>query len=128
MERDSTGTTKNNDPASPVRIINEDTCADKSHSSRVETCGNTHVARARWTLLRQVMCALRSRHKPLRDSDYFSSTYFFYNDLNVKLEKVLHIVHHHNCGIIEVRRSYYSSQYFSLSCFLPNFVYKAIGY
>ncbi|TMS04404.1 Calmodulin-lysine N-methyltransferase [Larimichthys crocea] len=62
MERESssyTGTAgRNTEPASPVRKnINEDnTCVDNSHSSsRDGTCGTTDVARARWTLLRQVL-------------------------------------------------------------------------
>lgn len=56
MERDSTGTAEKSDPASPVRRnINEDTCAANPHSSRADTCGATYVARARWTLLKQVL-------------------------------------------------------------------------
>ncbi|TKS85934.1 hypothetical protein D9C73_019408 [Collichthys lucidus] len=66
MERESssyTGTAgRNTEPASPVRKnINEDnTCVDNSHSSsRDGTCGTTDVARARWTLLRQVLLSLK---------------------------------------------------------------------
>ncbi|XP_075931906.1 calmodulin-lysine N-methyltransferase [Anarhichas minor] len=56
MERDSTGTAEKTEPASPLRKnMNQDTCAANSHSSLVETCGATDVAKARWTLLRQVL-------------------------------------------------------------------------
>lgn len=54
MERD-TVTAEKTEPASPLgKNINEDTCLDNSHSSGVGTCGTTDVARARWSLLRQV--------------------------------------------------------------------------
>ncbi|KAM4591141.1 calmodulin-lysine N-methyltransferase isoform 1-T1 [Odontesthes bonariensis] len=57
MERDSTGTAEKTEPASPLRgIINEDTCTSNDRNSRGTTCGATDVARARWTLLRQVLC------------------------------------------------------------------------
>uniref|UniRef100_A0A4W6DR83 Si:ch73-54n14.2 n=1 Tax=Lates calcarifer TaxID=8187 RepID=A0A4W6DR83_LATCA len=56
MEKDSTGAAAETEPASPSRKnINEDTCAADSHTSRAGTCGATDVARARWTLLRQVL-------------------------------------------------------------------------
>ncbi|XP_039994580.1 calmodulin-lysine N-methyltransferase isoform X2 [Xiphias gladius] len=56
MERDRTGAADMTEPASPLRKnINEDTCAADNHTSRSETCGATDVARARWTLLRQVL-------------------------------------------------------------------------
>ncbi|XP_034407627.1 calmodulin-lysine N-methyltransferase isoform X2 [Cyclopterus lumpus] len=56
MERDSNGTAETTEPASPLRKnINQDTCAANSHSALVETCGTPDVARARWTLLRQVL-------------------------------------------------------------------------
>ncbi|KAM8739443.1 calmodulin-lysine N-methyltransferase [Acanthopagrus schlegelii] len=57
MERDSTGTAEKTEPGSPLRKnIREDTCVANSHSSRDETLGDTtDVARARWTLLRQVL-------------------------------------------------------------------------
>ncbi|TNN64299.1 Calmodulin-lysine N-methyltransferase [Liparis tanakae] len=56
MERDSNGTAETTKPASPLRKnINQDTCAANSHSDLVETCGTPDVARARWTLLRQVL-------------------------------------------------------------------------
>ncbi|XP_056291635.1 calmodulin-lysine N-methyltransferase [Pseudoliparis swirei] len=56
MERDSNGTAETTKPASPLRKnINQDTCAANSHSDLVETCGTSDVARARWTLLRQVL-------------------------------------------------------------------------
>ncbi|GLD63939.1 calmodulin-lysine N-methyltransferase-like protein [Lates japonicus] len=56
MEKDSTGAAAETEPASPLRKnINEDTCAADSHTSRAGTCGATDVARARWTLLRQVL-------------------------------------------------------------------------
>uniref|UniRef100_UPI0037E717BC calmodulin-lysine N-methyltransferase n=1 Tax=Semicossyphus pulcher TaxID=241346 RepID=UPI0037E717BC len=55
MERDRTATAEKTEPASPLRKnINEDTCAN-SHTSPAGTCGSTDVARARWTLLRQVL-------------------------------------------------------------------------
>ncbi|XP_026212772.1 calmodulin-lysine N-methyltransferase [Anabas testudineus] len=55
MERD-TVTAEKTEPASPLgKNINEDTCLDNSHSSGVGTCGTTDVARARWSLLRQVL-------------------------------------------------------------------------
>ncbi|XP_069549104.1 calmodulin-lysine N-methyltransferase [Brachyistius frenatus] len=57
MERESTGTAEKPEPASPLRgNINEDTCVANSHSSRDGTGGTTDVARARWILLRQVLC------------------------------------------------------------------------
>ncbi|KAG8000244.1 Calmodulin-lysine N-methyltransferase, partial [Nibea albiflora] len=50
---------RNTEPASPLREhINEDnTCVANSHGSSQDddTCGTTDVARARWTLLRQVL-------------------------------------------------------------------------
>ncbi|KAM9345218.1 calmodulin-lysine N-methyltransferase [Symphorus nematophorus] len=56
MERDSTGIAEKTEPASPVRKnINEDTCAANSQTSQDGTCATTDVARARWTLLRQVL-------------------------------------------------------------------------
>nr|XP_046258406.1 calmodulin-lysine N-methyltransferase [Scatophagus argus] len=58
MERDSTGivTAEKTEPASPLRKnINEDTCVAKSHTSRDMNSSTTDVARARWTLLRQVL-------------------------------------------------------------------------
>lgn len=59
MERDSTGTAEKTEPGSPLRKnMREDTCVANSHSSRDETLGDTtDVARARWTLLRQVLLA-----------------------------------------------------------------------
>lgn len=60
METDSGAnvTAEKTEPASPLRKnINEDTCVDNSHTSRDGTCGATDVARARWTLLRQVLLA-----------------------------------------------------------------------
>lgn len=60
METDSGAnvTAEKTEPASPLRKnINEDTCVDNSHTSRDGTCGTTDVARARWTLLRQVLLA-----------------------------------------------------------------------
>ena len=58
MERDSTGTADKTEPASPVRKnINEDTCAANSQTTQDGTCATTDVARARWTLLRQVLLA-----------------------------------------------------------------------
>nr|XP_020457178.1 calmodulin-lysine N-methyltransferase [Monopterus albus]XP_020457183.1 calmodulin-lysine N-methyltransferase [Monopterus albus]XP_020457190.1 calmodulin-lysine N-methyltransferase [Monopterus albus] len=58
MERDSIGniTAEKTKPASPLgKNINEDTCTDNSHTSGIETCAAADVARARWTLLRQVL-------------------------------------------------------------------------
>ncbi|KAM6998120.1 calmodulin-lysine N-methyltransferase isoform 1-T2 [Tautogolabrus adspersus] len=56
MERDYSATPEDTEPALPSRDkINEDTCADNSHTSRAGTCGATDVAKARWTLLRQVL-------------------------------------------------------------------------
>ncbi|XP_042357630.1 calmodulin-lysine N-methyltransferase isoform X2 [Plectropomus leopardus] len=56
MERDSAGAAEETEPASPLRKnINEDSRAANSQSSREETCATTDVARARWTLLRQVL-------------------------------------------------------------------------
>ncbi|XP_047459772.1 calmodulin-lysine N-methyltransferase [Mugil cephalus] len=55
MERESTDNAGMTQPASSLRgNLNEDTCVANSHSSPVGTC-NTDVARARWTLLRQVL-------------------------------------------------------------------------
>ena len=56
MERDAAGAAERTEPASPLREnLNEDTCAADHHTPRAGTCGATDVARARWTLLRQVM-------------------------------------------------------------------------
>lgn len=56
MERDSTGAAEKTQPASPRRKdINNDTCAAGSPTSPSGTCDATDVARARWTLLRQVL-------------------------------------------------------------------------
>ncbi|XP_037829558.1 calmodulin-lysine N-methyltransferase [Kryptolebias marmoratus] len=56
MERDSTGSAEKSEPVPSCRDNNnEDTCAAKTRTPRGETCGATHVARARWTLLRQVL-------------------------------------------------------------------------
>lgn len=55
MERESTDNAEKTQPASSLLgNMNEDTCVANSPSSPVGTCGNTDVARARWTLLRQV--------------------------------------------------------------------------
>lgn len=64
MERDTGTAKKTTEPVSPLsKSINEDTCVDDTRSSGV---GNftSDVARARWTLLRQVELAL-SKHKSL---------------------------------------------------------------
>lgn len=64
MEGD-TGTAKKTEPASPlVKNSTEDTCIDDSRSSGDGTCGTTDVARARWTLLRQVLLALKANTIP----------------------------------------------------------------
>lgn len=56
MERDSTGTAEKTEPASPLgKNMNQDTCAANSNCALDETCGTTDVAKARWTLLRQVL-------------------------------------------------------------------------
>ncbi|XP_030603337.1 calmodulin-lysine N-methyltransferase isoform X1 [Archocentrus centrarchus] len=56
MERDAAGDAERTEPVSPLRKnTNEGTRAADSHTSRVGTCTNTDVARARWTLLRQVL-------------------------------------------------------------------------
>ncbi|XP_049456175.1 calmodulin-lysine N-methyltransferase isoform X2 [Epinephelus fuscoguttatus] len=56
MEKHSTGGGDKTEPASPLRkTSHQDTCAANSHSSREDTCATTDVARARWTLLRQVL-------------------------------------------------------------------------
>lgn len=58
MDRNSADniTAEQTEPASPLgKNINEDSCVSNSHSSRDETCGTADVARARWTLLRQVL-------------------------------------------------------------------------
>ncbi|XP_055358467.1 calmodulin-lysine N-methyltransferase isoform X2 [Betta splendens] len=55
MER-GTGNAKKSEPASPSGTnVNEDTCVDNSCSSGDGNCCTTDVARARWTLLRQVL-------------------------------------------------------------------------
>lgn len=55
MDRDSSGAAERTEPASPLgKNIHEDTRAADSRASRSGTCTNTDVARARWTLLRQV--------------------------------------------------------------------------
>ena len=55
MERDRTGAEEEEkEPASPRRMeLNGDRCSVVSRSSRTESCGGD-VAKARWTLLRQV--------------------------------------------------------------------------
>ncbi|XP_041646276.1 calmodulin-lysine N-methyltransferase [Cheilinus undulatus] len=56
MERDYAANAEKTEPASPLRDkINEDSCADNSHIPRAGTCGTAEVAKARWTLLRQVL-------------------------------------------------------------------------
>ncbi|XP_013886019.1 calmodulin-lysine N-methyltransferase [Austrofundulus limnaeus] len=56
MERGSTGSAEKTEPVSSCGDNNnEDPCAAKTLTSRGGTCGATHVARARWTLLRQVL-------------------------------------------------------------------------
>ncbi|XP_039893069.1 calmodulin-lysine N-methyltransferase [Simochromis diagramma] len=56
MDRDSSGAAERTEPASPLgKNIHEDTRATDSRASRSGTCRNTDVARARWTLLRQVL-------------------------------------------------------------------------
>ncbi|XP_037553364.1 calmodulin-lysine N-methyltransferase [Nematolebias whitei] len=56
MERDSTGSAEKTEPVSSCTANkNEDPCAAKTRTSRGGTCVATRVARARWTLLRQVL-------------------------------------------------------------------------
>ncbi|XP_034537761.1 calmodulin-lysine N-methyltransferase [Notolabrus celidotus] len=56
MERDCNDTAEKIESNSPLtENINEDTCRDDSHTSRTGTCGTPDVAKARWTLLRQVL-------------------------------------------------------------------------
>ncbi|XP_074532494.1 calmodulin-lysine N-methyltransferase [Halichoeres trimaculatus] len=56
MERDCTAAAEKSESDSPMREnINEDTCRANSQISRGGTCGTTDVAKARWTLLRQVL-------------------------------------------------------------------------
>lgn len=60
METDSGAniTAEKTEPALPLRKnMNEDTRVDNSPSSRDGTCGTTDVAKARWSLLRQVFLA-----------------------------------------------------------------------
>lgn len=53
------------EPALPLRKnMNEDTRVDNSPSSRDGTCGTTDVAKARWSLLRQVYLTSKGKHKP----------------------------------------------------------------
>ncbi|KAM3606219.1 uncharacterized protein V6R79_012975 [Siganus canaliculatus] len=53
---DSTGAADKTEPASTMSNKNNDnTCAANSHISRDGTCSTADVARARWTLLRQVL-------------------------------------------------------------------------
>uniref|UniRef100_A0A3B5B666 Uncharacterized protein n=1 Tax=Stegastes partitus TaxID=144197 RepID=A0A3B5B666_9TELE len=55
MEKDSTGSAEKTEPGSVLREnIHEDNCTADSFGSQADNCGTTDVARARWTLLRQV--------------------------------------------------------------------------
>ncbi|XP_008296294.1 calmodulin-lysine N-methyltransferase [Stegastes partitus] len=56
MEKDSTGSAEKTEPGSVLREnIHEDNCTADSFGSQADNCGTTDVARARWTLLRQVL-------------------------------------------------------------------------
>ncbi|KAM9726693.1 calmodulin-lysine N-methyltransferase [Menidia menidia] len=56
MESKSTGSAEKTHPASPlIGNIDDDTCAPHSRNLQGGTDGATDVARARWTLLRQVL-------------------------------------------------------------------------
>lgn len=67
MEKDSTGAAERTEPVLPLRNnINEDTCVANSHAHRDGTCGTTDVARARWTLLRQVLLPCKGNINLLR--------------------------------------------------------------
>ncbi|XP_047191210.1 calmodulin-lysine N-methyltransferase isoform X2 [Scophthalmus maximus] len=56
MDRDSDGAAEKTEPTSPLRgISGGGSSAAGSLASRPGTCGATDVARARWTLLRQVL-------------------------------------------------------------------------
>ncbi|XP_054874466.1 calmodulin-lysine N-methyltransferase isoform X2 [Amphiprion ocellaris] len=56
MEKDSAGSSEKTKPGSVfMDTINEDNCTADSLSSRADNCATTDVARARWTLLRQVL-------------------------------------------------------------------------
>lgn len=56
MERDCIAAAEKNESNPPAREnINEDTCRANARISRDGTCGTTDVAKARWTLLRQVL-------------------------------------------------------------------------
>nr|XP_019953646.1 PREDICTED: calmodulin-lysine N-methyltransferase-like isoform X1 [Paralichthys olivaceus]XP_019953654.1 PREDICTED: calmodulin-lysine N-methyltransferase-like isoform X1 [Paralichthys olivaceus] len=56
MERDCTGAAEEKEPASTRRTeVNGDRCSADSRSSSTESCGVADVAKARWTLLRQVL-------------------------------------------------------------------------
>lgn len=131
METDSGAnvTAEKTEPASPLRKhINEDTCVDNSHTSRDGTCGTTDVARARWTLLRQVLLA----SKGSTNLNFFrllsANIYIFFISLDLYLCKSLFFRHY--CRVIRVMGTYSSSRgrSFSLSCLLPKFGYKTILY
>lgn len=65
MER-GTGNTGKTEPASSLGTnVNEDTCVVDSCSPGDGDCGTTDVARARWSLLRQVESALKASTLPL---------------------------------------------------------------
>ncbi|KAF3708047.1 Calmodulin-lysine N-methyltransferase [Channa argus] len=55
MERDNSTGEKTQPASSTGPNINEDICTDNSRTALVETCRTVDVARARWTLLRQVL-------------------------------------------------------------------------
>ncbi|MEQ2278980.1 hypothetical protein AMECASPLE_004786 [Ameca splendens] len=56
MEKGSTGAAEKTQPVLPCKdSSDEDTCAANAHDAREGTCGAT-AGRARWTLLRQVLC------------------------------------------------------------------------
>lgn len=68
MEMDSgvSVSAEKTEPASPLsNQVNEDTCSSKSQTCPDGSCGTADVAKARWTLLRQVMLASRECYNDL---------------------------------------------------------------
>lgn len=129
MERETTGTAEDSDPASPVRKnMNEETTAANSHSSLVTCSGiTTDVARARWTLLRQVTS--KSSQNLLLFLDFFLLVFIMCFTLKSKLHiNEVWISVMASVSLIRERWQEHADHIapvspFPLSCFLHKFCY-----